>query len=66
MSAIDETGNSLIGYRLVPSAPVRPRLQRLDRDGHQSGCSVTIPHIELVVAVSSPFLLGYFEDAVCG
>jgi len=66
MSAIDESGNSLIDYRFVPSA--RPSL--LDSyawtEAVISPTAMTIPHIELLVAVSSPFLHGYFQTTVGG
>ncbi len=62
MSAIDESGNSLVDYRLVPSqfgsdawteAVISPK-------------AMTLPHIELLVAVSSPFLLEYFQPDAGG
>jgi hypothetical protein len=61
MSAIDESGNSLIEYRLVPSK----RRSLLDRyawtEAVVSPTALTIPDIEVLVAVSSTFLLGYFQ-----
>ena len=61
MSAIDESGNSLIEYRRVPSK----RRSLFDHYARTEAVidptALTIPHIELLVAVSSPLLLGYFQ-----
>ena len=61
MSAIDESGNSLIEYRLVPSK----RQSHFDRFGWTevvvSPTAETMPHIELLISVSRQFLWGFFQ-----
>lgn len=66
MSAIDESGNSLIEYRLVPSKGRSLLDQYAWTEAVVSPTALTIPHIELLVAVSSPFLLGYFHTGEGG
>jgi len=66
MSAIDESGTSLIEYRLVRSK----RQSRFDYFGWTevtvSPTAQAIPHIDLVIAVSRQFLWNYFQSSKNG
>ena len=66
MSAIDDSGNRLFEYRTFRAQ----RTSRSDLFGWAeivvNPAALTIPHIELVIAVSRQFLFGYFQSKTGG
>jgi hypothetical protein len=65
MSAIDESGKSLVEYRSVFSKHLS-RFKYIAVEAVISPTALTIPNIKLLVAVSSPFLKYYFESSGSG
>ncbi len=61
MSAVDVSGNSLVEYRRVQSKH-QSRFEYWAVEAVISTAALTIPNIELLVAVSSPLLIRYFES----
>jgi DivIVA domain-containing protein len=62
MSAIDDSGNSLVEYRRMRSKH-QSRFKYAAVEAVISPAALTIPNIELLVAVSSPLLIHYFESS---
>jgi hypothetical protein len=60
MSAIDDSGSSLVEYQRVHSKH-QSRFEYWAVEAVISPAALAIPNIELLVAVSSPFLIRYFE-----
>lgn len=60
MSATDSVGTRFVEYRTLPSR-YGPRHDVRSVDIVISPPALTIPQVELLVAVSAPFLLGYFD-----
>jgi hypothetical protein len=61
MSAIEEPGKSLVKYRRVGSKQ-QARFEYWAVEAVISPDALAIPRIELLVAVSSPLLIHYFES----
>jgi DivIVA domain-containing protein len=62
MSAIDQCGNILVEYRMVRSKH-QSRFQYRAVEAVISPETLTIPNIELLVAVSAPLLISYGESS---
>jgi DivIVA domain-containing protein len=62
MSAIDESGTSLVEYRRVRSEHMS-RFKYWAVEAVINPAAPTIPNIELFIAVSSPLLIHYFESS---
>jgi DivIVA domain-containing protein len=62
MSAIDDSGNRLVEYRRM-SSKHQSRFTYSAVEAVVSPAALTIPNIELLVAVSSPLLIRYFESS---
>jgi len=62
MSAIDESGISLVEYRRVRSEHMS-RFKYWSVEAVINPAALTIPNIDLLIAVSSPLLIHYFESS---
>jgi hypothetical protein len=62
MSAIDESGTSLVEYRRVSSKHMS-RFKYWAVEAVINPAALMIPSIELLIAVSSPLLIYYFESS---
>ena len=62
MSAIDDSGNRLVEYRKVHSK-YQSRFEYWAVEAVISPAALAVPNIEMLVAVSSPLLIRYFESS---